>query len=420
MTEFVVIRFNATDSAVQWILVDDNGTRQSRVATGSLDQAAGEVGDRAVIVLVPATDVLTTSVHIPVRGAAKLRAALPFALEEDLADDIESLHFAAGKPYASGRLPVAIVAREKMDDWLSRLSAAGITAAKIVSEIYGLASIPGTMSLLVDDDRSLYNDGADAEFVMQGVTPRELLVAVGRLDAAEDEASGESTSSGHLVAFCTAQQETDLSADWSALRQELDSVDVNVLPDGVLPKLAVTIASGKGVNLLQGHYGPTADYVAYFAPWKLAAALLLGFALLLMTARGVDYYRLGEEEAALRAQFTVEYRYHNPGDTREVMDPLRAVASIKRGMGRKTSPQVFLPSLRELGLAVAANSAAQIQLISYRAGIMDIRLTTADVATLVNIQKAVSASGRFQAAIQSTDQVADKIDGRIRIRESGS
>ena len=237
MTEFVVIRFNATDSAVQRILVDDNGTRQSRVATGSLDQAAGEVGERAVIVLVPATDVLTTSVHSPVRGAAKLRAALPFALEEDLADDIESLHFAAGKAYASGRLPVAIVAREKMDDWLSRLSAAGITAAKIVSEIYGLASIPGTMSLLVDDDRSLYHDGADAEFVMQGVTPRELLVAVGRLDdhsrlgpfadevslhlgstgqyheheptgragrvdrVAEDEASGASTSSGHLVAF---------------------------------------------------------------------------------------------------------------------------------------------------------------------------------------------------------------------------
>ena len=51
---------------------------------------------------------------------------------------------------------------------------------------------------------------------------------------------------------------------------------------------------------------------------------------------------------------------------------------------------------------------------------MDIRLTTPDVATLVNIQKTMSASGRFQAAIQSTVQVADKTDGRIRVRESGS
>ncbi len=420
MTEFVVIRLSAADSAVQWICVDDNGTRLSRVATGSIDDAAREVGDRAVIILVPATDVLTTSVHIPIRGGAKLRAALPFALEENLADDVESLHFAAGKPRASGRLPVAIVAREKMDEWLSLLSTAGITAAKIVSEVYGLASIPGTMSLLVDDDCSMYNDGADAEFVMQGVTPRELLVAVGRLDATEDDTAGDSTPSGHLVAFCAAQQEADLTPEWAALRQELHSVDVNVLPDGVLPKLAVTIASGNGVNLLQGRYGPTADYVAYFAPWKLAGALLLGFALVLMTARGVDYYRLGKEEAVLRAQFSVEYRYHNPGDTREVLDPLGAVASIKRGMGRSTSPQVFLPSLRELGMAMEANSTAQIELISYRAGVMDIRLTTPDVATLVNIQKTMSASGRFQAAIQSTVQVADKTDGRIRVRESGS
>ena len=120
MTEFVVIRFSAVESAVQWIYVDDNGTRQSRLATGSIEQAAGEIGDRKVIVLVPATDVLTTSVHVPIRSGAKLRAALPFALEESLADDVEDLHFAAGTPRESGRLPVAIVARDKMDAWLDR------------------------------------------------------------------------------------------------------------------------------------------------------------------------------------------------------------------------------------------------------------------------------------------------------------
>ena len=76
--------------------------------------------------------------------------------------------------------------------------------------------------------------------------------------------------------------------------------------------------------------------------------------------------------------------------------------------------------LRQLGGAMAANSAAEIETISYRAGVIDLRLTAPDVATLDKIQKAVSASGRFQASIQSTDQVADKINGRIQIRESGS
>jgi hypothetical protein len=76
--------------------------------------------------------------------------------------------------------------------------------------------------------------------------------------------------------------------------------------------------------------------------------------------------------------------------------------------------------MRELGTALAGNEGVEIEAISYRAGVIDLRLTAPDVATLNNIQQAVSASGRFRASIQRTDQVADKIDGRIQIRETGS
>ncbi|MCP5093443.1 MAG: hypothetical protein GY949_21240 [Gammaproteobacteria bacterium] len=69
---------------------------------------------------------------------------------------------------------------------------------------------------------------------------------------------------------------------------------------------------------------------------------------------------------------------------------------------------------------MAQNTAATIETISYRAGVVDARITSPDVATLDNIQKSVSASGRFQASIQSTDQVADKISSRLQIRETGS
>ena len=148
--------------------------------------------------------------------------------------------------------------------------------------------------------------------------------------------------------------------------------------------------------------------------------LLLGLAVMAVAMKGVDYYRLLQDESSLRAQFNAEYRLIRPGDTREILDPVATVVSLRRSVGGSAAPQVFLPSLRELGAAMSENSAAQIETISYRAGVIDLRLTAPDVATLDNIQKAVSASGRFQASIQSTDQVADKINGRIQIRESGS
>jgi len=417
MSEYVVIRLAAEDQAVQWILADSSGTRLSNVSTGELSQAAMDVGNRSVIVLVPAVDLLTTTVLIPGRSNSKIKAALPFALEENLAEDVENLHFAVGERQENGRLPVSVVANEKMHGWLKRLSDADIEPSIIAPDNHGLAKIPGTLSVLLDDDIVMFNDGADMDFVMQDIKPSDALVFAGQLGETQKD---DEEKSGHLIVFCTAEREASLSHDWIALRHELHSVDVNILPDGVLPKLAVTVAAGHGINLLQGQYGKKTDYSVLFRPWKAAAMLLLGLVVLAVATKGVDYYRLVQDEASLRAQFNAEYRQIRPGDTREILDPVATVVSLRRNIGGSAAPQVFLPSLRELGAAMAANSAAEIETISYRAGVIDLRLTAPDVATLDKIQKAVSASGRFQASIQSTDQIADKINGRIQIRESGS
>ncbi len=195
MSEYFVIRLGATsDDEVEWIVADDNGTRHGAPESGSLDAAAQNVAGRAVIVLVPGTDVLTTSVELPIRSTARLHAALPFALEEHLADDVETLHFAAGRRREDGQRPVTVVSREKMDGWLRRLRDAGIEADQIVAENHGLARIPGTMSLLVAGSTMLVNDGADIEFVIQDVLPSDALVAAGLLSDRSDLAAATTTS----------------------------------------------------------------------------------------------------------------------------------------------------------------------------------------------------------------------------------
>jgi len=420
MAEFVVIRVSSDSfQEAEWIVVDDNGTRRSPLAAGTLAEAAASVRNRPVIVLLPATEILTTTVDLPVRGGARLNAALPYALEERVAADIDDMHFAAGDKRESGLRPVAAVARETLDAWLEALEDVGIQPWKLVPENYGVARVPGTMSVLVDDSRVMFNDGEDVEFVLEGATPSDALVAAGQLtDRHEDDDVPE--QSGHLVVWCNAEDEDRLSHDWIALRHELNSLDINLLPDGALARLAVTVASGQGVNLLQGRYGPKADYGSWLRPWRTAAMLLLGLGLVGFGAKGVDYYRLTQEQAALKTQFSEELRQIRPGDNREILDPVGVVTSIKRGLGATTAPQVFLPSLKELSSAIAQNSSASVEAISYRAGVIDVRLSSPDVETVGNIQKAITASGTFNASIQSTDKVADRINSRIQIREGGS
>ena len=423
MAEYLVIRLAENhDDPVDWIVVDGNGARLGPPQRGALDAAASAADDRSVIVLVPATNVLTTSTEIPMRPGARLLAALPFALEEQLADDVESLHFAAGTRRDSGRLPVAVVAHELLQEWLGRLDDAGIHATRIIPENYGLARIPGTTSLLVADDKVMFNDGEDTEFIMEGVKPSDALAFAGTLNEAggdEAEDAEAPAAANHLLVYCEPADEERFQHDWIALRHEMSSVDVNLLPDGVLPRLAVTVAAGQGVNLLQGKYGPKIELGAAFRPWKTAAILLLGLVIVLLGGKLADTWRLSQEADALKAQFTTEYRQIRPGDSREIVDPVAEVNALRRSFGSPVAATIFLPTIEQLSMAMKDNDSAIIENITYRAGVVNVRLSAPDVPTLDNIQKSVSESGRFTAEIKSTDQVGDRISSRIQIQESG-
>jgi general secretion pathway protein L len=420
MREFLVIRLSADEhNHASWIAVDDAGTRRTPPVMGPLQEAVKDIGDREVIVLVPAGETSTLTCDMPAKGA-RLLAALPFALEEQVADEIENLHFAPGTRRSSGDLPVVVVAHEKMSTWLDRLRDAGIRPARLIPEDHGLAFVPNTLSMLVAEGQLVFNDGANLQFVMQGVTPTDALMAAGILG--DEGLSGEAEDvSRHLLVYCEPTDEQRFANDWDKLRHHLDSVDINLLPDGVLPRLAVTVASGAGVNLLQGRYGERTDMAAIFRPWRFAAILLIAFGVLGISGKAIDYVRLSSEEDALKEQFTAEYRKIRPDDEREVMDPLGTVTSIRRSLGAGGSaPAVFLPSLQQLAIALQENKEAEILAISYRAGVIDVRLTAPDVATLDKIEKSVSQSSRFTASIQSTDRVGEQVSSRIQIREVGS
>ena len=96
MADFLVLRFaESPTEPVEWVVVDQSGAQQGSDRTR---RSAGpwpkRPTDKRVIALVPGTNVLRTFVDIPVRNQAKLLQAIPFAMEDQLAGNIEELHFA--------------------------------------------------------------------------------------------------------------------------------------------------------------------------------------------------------------------------------------------------------------------------------------------------------------------------------------
>lgn len=421
MSEFLVIRIgNDPEGLANWIAVDSAGGRRSPPVTGPLAEAARDVGTRQVIVLVPSVDILTTTVDLPIKGGARLQAALPFALEEFVAEDVDHLHFASGTRRSSGRTPVSVVNRQLLQGWLSQLGDAGITPASVIADSYGLARIPGTISMLVAEDQVVINNGADIELVLQGVSPGDALAAIGALDSDADSTGHEDGANAmprHVLAYCDAGEDERFEHDWIAIRQELDSLDVKVLADGVLPRLAVTVVTGAGVNLLQGEFGKRTEYGGMLRPWKYAAMLLLVFGAVTVASKAADIYRLKQQETALKAEFHEEYRQISPGAA-DVLDPAAVVNSLRArtsDYGTSATP-AFLMSVERLGRAMQQHKSASLEAISYRPGIVDVRVSAPDVPTLNAIVQLVGETGDFNATIQSTDTSDNKVNSRIQIQ----
>mgnify|MGYP003440346170 CR=1 FL=1 len=103
MTETLVIRLRASEDApASWLIVDANGARSGNLQSGPIADALALSQGRRTVVVLPASDVTLARPDLPpVRGAARIAQAVPFALEEHLASDLENLHFAVGHRDAS-------------------------------------------------------------------------------------------------------------------------------------------------------------------------------------------------------------------------------------------------------------------------------------------------------------------------------
>ena len=94
---------SVANDAWRWLRLDADGIPQGSIHIGSLHSAAGEGAGQRVVVLVPGTECLLTGVHIPGRNRQKLLRAVPYALEDQLSDEVENLHFALGEQRAEAQ-----------------------------------------------------------------------------------------------------------------------------------------------------------------------------------------------------------------------------------------------------------------------------------------------------------------------------
>lgn len=87
----------STAPALYWQPANSPGLALSWAA------CANELAGRSLALVLPMEVVSACAVQLPTQKARWLRQALPYAVEDLLAEDVEQLHLALGEPLADGR-----------------------------------------------------------------------------------------------------------------------------------------------------------------------------------------------------------------------------------------------------------------------------------------------------------------------------
>lgn len=417
MSETLVVRLGARNAALaEWVVVDDTGACTLAPAAGPIEGAAALTAGRRTVCLLPSTRVLRTRAEVPVRNQNRLALALPFALEDLLAEDVDELHFASGVRHTDGRVSVAVIRRTHMDEYLTLLADAGLAPHAIFADSDGVADLAGTTTVLLEDTQVILRDpGGDAV-----AAETDGLDALLSLWSAQTRPIGESgvTTPRHLQIY-DATTDGWPNSVWEELQDQVQSIEVRRLPDGALARLAAGVAVSPGVNLLQGRYARRSTFASYWPRWRLAAALVAGLAVTMLLNAGIETWRLKRESAALDIELGQAISHTFPGsalpEIRTLVDQRLQTGSPEQGLAKGRQ---FLDTLRTVSGAVSRTGSAQIEALNYRTGIMELTLRVPNADSLDSIRKLVSEDGRLSAEIQSSNAEGEQIQGRIRITSS--
>jgi len=290
----ILLRIDPTATDASWQRIE-NGQLAGSFHKGRLAEAFRYCRGASVVVMVPAEEVFITRIPLPGKNRKKLIKAVPYAVEDQVVDDIETLHFALSSVPQEGKYIIAAVETRLIDYWDNALKAVGIHVETMIPDVLALLDSKESWSVLLEPNRALVRT---PEGMFSSDIENLPLMLNNQYNLTEDKPD-EVT-----VYDCSqANHMTTLKALCSNI--EFSLVDC---PDGPFSVFARHYDTRNSVNLLQGEYNRQQGIGRHVKPWIPAAGLFavwIGWQLVVNVSAMID---LGSRSEELTLQMQDVYK----------------------------------------------------------------------------------------------------------------
>ena len=390
------------DAVLAWSRLGSRGERLD----GGASPTAGLPRDSQCEIVVPAELVLLTQARLPRGRKRRLPALLPYAVEDRLGVDPDSVHVAAGAQQADGQTALAVIDKTWLGTVLARLRAAGLQPAHAWPETL-LPALPEAGWVAAWSGRGGFlRTGTQRGFALDaGETGQPPVALALALDAARTAPDGPAAAPARLLLRPCAGAPLPDAAVWSR------ALALPVEAGAEWTPLGAHVDTAGAIDLLQGAFAPATFSRRDGQALRLPLILLGLIALVHGGATLIEWGQLRHERQQLRAAMEADFRAAFP-EARVVVDaPLqmrRNLTELQRAAGQ-TTPRDFLPLLARASQAFDETNRRGLRGLRYEAQTLTLEFApgAADDALLARLREAGLAAESRRA------------DDAVRIRVTG-
>ncbi|MEW5838944.1 MAG: type II secretion system protein GspL [Pseudomonadota bacterium] len=399
-----------------WVLQSGAGLQSG---TGELGAMPRRPDGARVRLMLPGAWVTHLHVTISAKSARLIAQALPFAVEESLAEDIEDVRLAHGQRSEDGLVAVRAVNRARLQALLDALKAHGLEPDAIFSE---LDAIPTPTEGWVLLPLPNYGSGDTPEGGQVLARSKDEAMSVDMAWLKDLLAGGEAV---HVVHAPGADALIALLAPEAVRSRE-------PAPQGAWVWLHQHLRETSGIDFLAGQ-GRGKPWGETLRPWVWPAALaasVLVAQLGLMLWQTQEYKR---QTLQMQDELARVAREAAPQVQRWV-NPLVQLRQMAKGTGATANDAALLPLLAAASPAFAAQPTVRLGQLRYQAAAqpgraptgktsgaqLEMQLQAQDAAALEALAAALKSRAGAQVELHGLRVEGGQAEARLRFKEGGA
>ena len=409
MADTLLIHYDpARPEQATWSSVNNQGELTTRITSGPLEDAVTVAENHRVVVILDSSSVHLNHVNLPTSNIQKMLRAVPYALEEQIAEDVDDFHFVISKSTTSQGTPVAGIRKDILTSLLDNFTQLGFHVDAVIPDALCLPAVPEQWSVLTHNDRALLQYEANLGTIIDANNLQLLLHSL--INQAEPRPE-------KLVLLYPDGSEPDSSLDDATDGVEVIQVAYNTHP---LVVFCGEYTRAMPLNLLQGEFKPKRKNTGQWYRWRLAASLVAVWLVLYLGMTAIEINKLKNKNKALSAEITNIYKKTFPQSKRIVNARVQMEQKLKELKSGGTSESQFLSLLTSSVQTITNEKKITINSINFRNNRMDVGLTGPDLQTVESLNTGLNAVKEIKSEIVSATSEKNNVKGSIRLQMKGS